>query len=240
MNFARSIGLIAVAAAIWVCRADPSHAMNVSGMPAIAIAPVITTEGYGGQVAVPLYMPFIDLNTGFTTFNLTHSFKADGVNFNGKLRLGTVPLYLSVFPFRNGFHIDAGIDINQNRASVTGDLPAGSSVIYNGQSYTVPNTVTALELSSAYGSTHYNAVAPYVGIGYGNPFEGGPWTFQISLGAMFQGGSHVSLTGDDSFLPPPARVQVKQEEVSDAGIINHDLNFLRVIPLLNIGIYYRF
>ncbi len=214
--------------------------MSVSGIPAIAIAPVITTEGYGGQVAVPLYMPLIDLNTGFTTFNLTHSFKADGVNFNGKLRLGTVPLYLSVFPYGKGFHIDAGIDINENRASVTGDLPAGSSVIYNGQSYTVPNTVTALELSSAYGSTHYNTVAPYVGIGYGNPFEGGPWTFQISLGAMFQGGSRVSLSANDSALPPPDRAQVKQEEVKDAGIINHDLNFLKVIPLLNIGIYYRF
>jgi hypothetical protein len=206
-----------------------AHAQTLPFVPQISVGPVVGTEGAGVQVAVPLVHRWLTLNSGVTALGLTHDVTADDVHYHGKLNLGAVPVFLSVFPFAGNFHIDAGLAFNNNRLSVTA-TPQDTFYTINGHIYS-----SAL-LGTLHGATHFHTTAPYVGIGWGDPFIGFPLTFTASAGALFEGAPGIVLSAPNAALIPGAPSDIAAAQAK----LNHDAGVLRIWPVVNIGLVYRF
>lgn len=190
----------------------------------------IGTAGIGGQLTTQLIPHRLNLNVGISRFTHSFHFTTDNTTFGSNLRLGGEPIVLSFYPFGGKFNLDAGVVINANRATVTGQPNANATYTINGDTY------TAAEVGSLRGATHFNTVAPYVGVGWGQPFAGGRWSFLINAGAMYEGSPHVSLAASGASSNPKLASDVKAEQSK----VNSHLNFLNWWPVITVGVSYRF
>ena len=194
-------------------------------LPSVALGPLISTTGFGVEAATPIVPHFLNLNIGLTAFGFNDVMATDCVSvdnetrfcmpFKGKVRLGAIPLYLTLYPFGGWFNVQAGVYFNNNQLSVSAQAPAPYAAF-----------------GDVSGKTHFYAVAPYVGIGFGQPFEGGRWTFTGSLGVMFEGSSNVQLqTSNAAMLEiPGVAEQIQHEQVT----INHDISLAQFFPVVSL------
>jgi hypothetical protein len=195
-------------------------AARAASLPEIALGPTISTTGPGLEVATPLIHNWLNLNAGFTTFAFTDNLSIDGTNYYAKANLGTVPVVLTFYPFHNWFNLQAGVVFNNNRASV------------------LATDVSYANYGDISGRTHFNLVAPYVGIGFGQPFRGGPLTFTGSVGVMFEGSPNITLTpSDPAVLNVPGAASQLAREQRD---INNAARIAEYYPVVSLGLVYRF
>jgi hypothetical protein len=199
--------------------------------PSVALGPLISTTGIGVEAATPIIPRFLNVNIGLTAFGFKDVVGSDCVSinnetrfcmpFNGKVRLGAVPLYLTLYPFGGWFNVQAGVYFNNNRLSVSAQAPGP---------YAAFGTIS--------GETHFYVAAPYVGIGFGQPFEGGRFTFTGSLGVMFEGPSNIHLNASNAAMLaiPGVAGRIQSEEVT----INHEISFAQFFPVVSLGLLYRF
>jgi hypothetical protein len=223
LKFIPAVALSAFLAAPVIAHADPFN-------NDVAVSLGVGTEGIGGELAVPLIRHTLNLNIGYSGFSDNFHFTADQANFHAKLRLGAVPLVLSVYPFHGNFSLDAGANINFNQVSAIATANYGATYTINHTTY------TAAEIGSLSGKTHFNTVAPYVGIGWGDPFEGGRWTFLANAGAVYEGAPAVRLIATGAASDPRLASDVAAAQNS----VNHQLNFLHWWPIISIAVAYRF
>ena len=151
--------------AAFVATIAPLSASRAGSLPEFALGPTLSTTGLGLEVSTPLIANRLNLNVGFTAFAFSTNIKVDGTNYDAKVKLGAIPVLLTFYPFANWFNIQAGAYFNRNQISVFAVAPAGMSIRAFGQ------TFTSAELGSVSGHTHFNTLAPYVGIGFGQPFR---------------------------------------------------------------------
>ena len=193
--------------------------------PEIAIGPMIGTSGLGVEASIPIISQSINLNAGISGFgfNITENVDdgAPGTTYNARVRLGAVPIYLSYYPGRSWFNLQAGMFFNANRISYTSDY------IENGRNYGVVS-----------GSSNFNVAAPFIGVGFGQPFAGSRITFTGNLGVAFAGGPGITLqpsTSITSQLPDAAaQIQSYQNE------LNNKASWAEFFPVLSFGMAYRF
>lgn len=190
----------------------------------------VGTEGIGGQLSTQLIRHTLDFNIGVSRFSHHFSFTADSTKFGANLRLGGEPVGVSWYPFHNGFKIEGGVLINANHASVTGQPNSGSTYTINGRTY------TASQVGTMHGDTNFRTAAPYVGVGYGDPFAGGRWTFSVNAGVVFEGKPNVTLTASNA----SNNAQLQKDIQAEQTTVNNKLQFLQFWPEISIGLTYRF
>lgn len=198
----------------------------------VALGPLVSTTGLGGELAVPLVGRLLNLNVGVTAFGYKLNTTVDGAALQAKLRLGAVPVYVTLYPFANWFNIQAGVVFDDNRVSALASGPPGGTITINHVAYTTP------QLGNVNGATHFNPVAPYVGIGFGQPFAGGPLTFTGSAGVMFEGAPGVQLRASN-----PAAYAIpgfSSNLAAEQSTINHDAQIAQFYPVVNLAVVYRF
>jgi hypothetical protein len=195
-------------------------AARAASLPEIALGPTITTTGPGLQVSTPLIHDWLNLNAGFTAYAFSTNLNIDGTNYHAKANLGTIPVVLTFYPFHNWFNLQAGVVFNNNRASV----------LATDSTYAAYGNVS--------GRTHFNLAAPFVGIGFGQPFHGGPLTFTGSVGVMFEGSPNVTLApSDQAVLNVPGVADQLAREQRD---INNAARIAEYYPVVSLGLVYRF
>ena len=201
-------------------------------LPQLALGPVAGTTGFGVQASVPLLPGRLDLNSGISGFGLTRDITADGTKFHGKLNIGAIPVFLSLYPWRFPFHLDAGFFINNNRLSVIANAPANTNVSINGHHY------HQADIGTLSGRTRFSPVAPYLGFGFGAPFQGGPLSFTLNAGVMFEGSPNIRLAASNPAitLVPGATQDIASEERT----LNNKARIVQFYPVLNLGLVYRF
>jgi hypothetical protein len=133
----------------------------------------------GVQAITPLLPGRLNLAIGAASWGIQDKMDIAGTQFWGKARVGAVPLVLAWYPFGNGFNLQGGVFFNFNRLSVLCMVPTGGTVRI------AHHTYTAAELGTVSGASKFNLVAPYLGIGFGQPFRGGKFGFTASLGAFY-------------------------------------------------------
>ncbi len=212
--------------------APMAHAASPLNANDYAIGLGLGSEGIGATLTAGVIPGHLNLNVGFSRFSYNYNFTDLDAHFNSHLVIGGEPLTLSFYPLAGvGFNIDAGVIINQNAADVTGVPEVGGSYTINGRTY------TASEVGSLTGKTHFNTVAPYVGIGWGNPVYGSSrWTFVANAGAMYEGNPGINLTATGAISNPQLASDVRETQNS----LNSRLNFLNWWPVVTVGLTYRF
>lgn len=222
----RTLSILALCTAL----ATPVAAHAALSQKNVAVSLGLGTEGIGGQVTAQIVPRTLNLNVGFSRFGHDFSFTSDSAKFNAHLRLGAVPIVLSWFPFDGNFSLDAGVFINQNRVAATGVPEANGTYTINGHTY------TASQVGTMTGTTNFNTAAPYVGIGWGDPFDGGRWSVLLNAGVMYEGSPHVDLNATGAASNP----QLARDVQSLQHSVNHKLNFLNWWPVVTVGVAYRF
>jgi hypothetical protein len=84
-----------------------------------------------------------------------------------------------------------------------------------------------------------NSVQPYVGIGWGNPFRGGPLTFTADLGAIYGGTPSVSLSAQCGVAAPPgssACSQIQNSLAAERAQLASDVTVAKWYPVFECGV----
>jgi hypothetical protein len=157
------------------------------------------------------------------------SYKANNVTSNeqltvdGELKLLSLTALADWFPFRGIFRLTGGLVINLNKISMT-MTPVKT---YNdGNIQYTPD-----KLGQILADVTFDKVAPYLGIGFGNPTAGNRgFGFTIDLGTFYQGSPLASMSA----------TKLLQPMESQSGQLQDNLKWFKFYPVLSFGLTYKF
>jgi hypothetical protein len=204
----------------------------------VAIGLRAGTAGFGPEVDVVLSrQAHVRVATGFYTYDdLTYD--DTGVRYDGELELRNALLLLDWHPGGSGFRVSVGGAWNENELTVTAPI---RELAARERPEILP-FLPAGDLGSLNGSAAGDSFAPYGGIGWGTSSDGG-WGVSIDLGAMYHGEPEVELTADlgpGVDLPPIADQVIAILAAQEARELEEELADYRYLPVVAIGVTYRF
>jgi hypothetical protein len=186
------------------------------------------TLGIGADLSRSIVPRVLNLRVGASFFSYSTDFDEEGINYNAELKLGAVPIAVDVFPFKNWFRLGGGVLINMNEVKGTAQASGGTVNIGDA-------TYRLTDLGQVEGKIKFNRVAPYFGLGFNNPIKkSGHWGFFADLGLLYHGNPYASLT--TSKTVPTLQSNIDKEVQS----INQDLKDYTIIPVIQMGISYKF
>jgi hypothetical protein len=187
------------------------------------------TLGIGGELTTNL-VPDVHLRGGLQWFGLDFEAEISDIEYDVDIELLNPMLVLDWYPFSGDFRISAGVVFNGSDI----DLEATSD-----ESFEIGgNVYDGEDLGSIQGESEFDDIAPYVGIGYGNPLSAdGHWGFTADAGVAFIGSPNVNLriTG-----PLAGNAALQADLAEEEEEIEDDLDALRIYPVLSMTVYYRF
>ena len=186
--------------------------------------------GAGAEVTLGLSSE-LNLRTGVTAFSYGAGTHKGGTPITYDLNLLSIPVLLDWFPLSDGsgFRISAGVIINKNKFTATAE-PVDKYDI-GGVEY------TAAQVGTLSGKATFGELAPYVGIGWGNPFTvESRLSFSFDLGLAFQGEPAVTMAATGSATADPAFQKDLQREADD---VKSEIDTFKYYPVVSVGIAYR-
>jgi len=209
---------------------------STGAVAAPAIGVTAGTTGLGANVNIPI-APTLGFRVGYSGFVYHHDIDQTEIDYAGRLHFNEVSGLLDWYVLAGGFHLTAGAYGGNTRVDVNG-RPHDGTYIINGTSY------NAAQVGSLSGQLKFgNSVKPYLGLGWGNPFQGGPLTFTVDLGAIYGGTPSVSLTAHCGIAAPPGSAectQVQNSLADERSRLARDVTVAKWYPVLNLGVSYRF
>ncbi len=208
-----------------------------------AITPVIGTLGIGANLSKSIIRDNLNLRGGFSAVVIDDDVNSRGISYDGDLRLsGGIPLVLDWFPFKNWFRVSGGLVINRNRLRLGAEAEDQNITVEIGGQTFESDLFARLD-----GTIEYTEIAPYIGLGIGNPVgRGNKFRFFLEVGALFQGRGEISLNASGPIIDDPAFQEARRNlrEVLEREIeeIDDDTYFddLPVYPVLQLGFSYQF
>ncbi|MGJ5675970.1 MAG: transposase [Nostochopsis sp.] len=202
-----------------------------------ALTGKVGTLGIGieGTAAIS---PNFNGRLGFNYFNFGVDVDKNNIKYDADVELLSMSGLLDWFPSsRSQFHITGGLIYNKSRV----DAVARSGTLdIGGVDFSLAS------VGQIKGEAKFpNTIAPYIGIGYGNPVKRGQrFNFSIDLGVMFPGSPEVNLNATDlaaGLLKQPMVEQLLDEAIAkEEKDIEDDLSWLNIYPILSIGFSYQF
>jgi hypothetical protein len=198
-------------------------------------APGLNAQDYGLALKAGTLGPSLELVRSFSPqFNIkigaaafTYTYKnfqsSDQYNADANLKLSSVTILADWFPFEGNFRLSGGVVVNLNKASMT-LVPI--KTYSDGNIQYTPEKLGVLNADIT-----FQKVAPYLGIGFGNP-AGGTSGLGVTfdLGAFYQSGPKVSMSATN-LLEPSA---------SQSGQLQDNLKWFKFYPVLSVGLDYKF
>ncbi|MDJ0634471.1 MAG: hypothetical protein QNJ34_14890 [Xenococcaceae cyanobacterium MO_188.B29] len=201
------------------------------------IAPEVSTLGLGGSVAARI-IPELNARVGINGFGVGIDYEETDTTYEGDINLFNVSTLVDYYPFkRSGFHLSAGLVFSDNGADGTANASSGETIEIG------DSTFTAEELGSVDAEVSLTSdVAPYLGIGWGNPVaKNKNLGFWFNLGVMFGGSPEVAITPNfGSAATPAIQAEINQAIEREVDDIEDDLDFINIYPVLSLGLYYHF
>jgi hypothetical protein len=223
----RAAGAAAALASVWI--ATPAGAETALGVRA-------GTSGAGVELTTRLASR-IDLRLALAGWDQDLTVTTDDVRYDGTLELRHALALLDWHPAGGAFRLTAGAAFNDDALEAT--APVADLVAAE-----VPELPPGLDLGTLRGHAQGDAVAPYLGFGWGDPVGGdGGWSFALDLGAIFLGSPDVSLTLDTP-LPidtiPGLRELVDQFLAGEEADLEEEIGDYDVLPVVSFSVGYRF
>jgi len=191
-----------------------------------AVAAKVST--LGGNLE--LYRSFgnqFNAHVGVNYFGLKQDLEeTDDYKAEAEVGLFSLSALGDYFPFQSSsFRITAGLYFNLNEID---------AVLTPVESYEVGGDVyTPEDLGTLDANIKFNPIAPYIGLGFGNPAGGDSgFGFSFDIGSMYQGGSIVNLTAEGLLAPSAAEDQEK--------LIEDNLSWFNWYPVVSLGLSYKF
>ncbi len=198
--------------------------------PDIGLAAKGGTLGVGLESTIAIN-PNFNARFGFNWLSYDDDDTYSGINYDYDLDLLNVPLLVDWHPQGGGFRVTAGIIVNNNELEIVGKATSGT--------FTIDDTVyTAAQVGSLKGDVDFNAIAPYIGIGYGNAVgKDKKWSIALDLGVMFQGSPDVGLAASGPIATDPT---FQSELARERASLEDDIDEFEYYPVIMIGVSYKF
>jgi hypothetical protein len=173
---------------------------------------------------------YINIRGGFNWIEFGWDGEADDIDYEMDMQFESFAALVDLHPFANNFRITGGVLWNNNEAELKGDIDEPTEI--GGTTY------SPQQIGSLTGSAVFDSMAPYVGVGFGNPvMDDIDLSFSFDLGILFQGSADVNLEADGTLANDPQFQADLQEEEDDAQDVADDFT---IYPVLSFGIAYYF
>jgi len=214
--------------------AEPVKAANEQPMSKnsrsdLGVTGKIGTLGYGAELNLGL-TDSLGARIGVNAFNYKYNANVSSVNYDLKLQLQTISALADWYPLQGSFRASAGVLYDGNKANLTGN-PTGVTYTINGNPY------TTTDIGSLQATMSFSKLAPYFGIGWGNPTaKNKGWGVVTDLGVIFQGSPKIDLTVTcTATCPTTLQSDAEAERVK----MESDLSKFKWWPVASIGISYQ-
>ncbi|QTC90332.1 hypothetical protein [Brevundimonas goettingensis] len=214
-----------------------------TGLAALALASTASAQdgrfAVGGQLGTPgggvsvLYSlsPNFVVRGSYDALKFDRDDSYDDIDYNAQLDFSSPGAFIDWHPTGNAFFVSAGAffgarDVNLD-ATPTTNTNIGGTVF------------TPAQIGNLTGKIELESTAPFVGIGYDNTFTSpGHWGFRLLAGAAFGDEPQVDLNASGGTLSndPTFQAQLAQEEAD----IQDDADNFKVLPVVQVGVTYRF
>ncbi|MCK4840955.1 MAG: hypothetical protein KAT04_03620 [Methylococcales bacterium] len=227
---------LSVLLTISILAANSSSVIASDTTPWFGLTAKVGTLGGGLDLTIPTFVEEINLRAGIAGAYFDGSGTVSDIDYDASLRLLSGTLLGDYHPFNNGFRLSGGMVINGNEVTLEGQPSAGTSFTFNNTTY------TAASIGSVDAEVDFNAVAPYLGIGYGNAIgTDGNFHFAFDLGVMYQGSPNVSLTATCGAALPAAQCASLQADVrAEETDLEAELDDFKFYPVVSFGVSYHF
>lgn len=192
------------------------------------------TLGAGAEISYAVSQR-VALRLAGDTYTRTGTVTKQDIEYDAKEKLQSASLLADWFPFANNFRFSLGVMYNGNKVTGTGKPTSGTFTI-NGVTY------QASDVGTLDASVDFKKSAPYFGIGYGRPINGG-LSFLFDLGVMFQGKPVTTMTATCGPTAPQGSAQCNQIQSSVAAeqaTVDDNLKNFKYYPVLSFGLAYTF
>lgn len=192
-----------------------------------AAALKLSTTGISAE-AIRSFGPKFNARLGFSFFS--YSIKGvgadkDDFSYDAKLGLFSISALADYFPFERGLKLTAGLFINLNKFEA--NMKPAKSYTVGGDIYT-PDLLGTMNANIS-----FNKIAPYIGIGFGNPTAGSRGLgFSFDIGTIYQGAPKAKLSATGLIEPSASPEQQEKFE--------NNLSWFKWYPVLSFGITYKF
>ena len=199
----------------------------------VAVGAKVSTLGVGVDFTTPLTEK-LNLRAGIQWLEYGIDTESDGVEYDADLELFSGLMVADWHPFGGVFKITGGLLINDNKVVGTGEATPGTV-----STFTINNTVyTAADVGKLEAEISYNTVAPYLGIGWGNPVsKNSNWTFFCDIGVVFMGSPNVDIKASGAIASNEIFMTNLEQECKE---LEDDLASYEYYPVVTLGLSYKF
>lgn len=200
-----------------------------------AIAPEVSTLGLGGHLVTRI-IPQINARVGVNAFGLGLDIEETEAEYEGDLNLFNVSTILDLHPSKNsGFKLSGGLVFSNNNTE--GTATTDETIEIGGQEFSID------QLGSVDADVDITShVAPYVGLGWGNPVSGNKGLgFWLNAGVLFGGSPEVDLSPNlGQNVSPEIEAEINEAIEAEEAELEDDIGFFRVYPVVSLGFSYQF
>ncbi len=219
------VGIISLSMATVLLTCGPVAAQ----FDALSVGAKAGTLGVGGEITTEL-LPQLNVRGSYQWLDLSVDADIEDIHYDADVELSNPMVLLDWYPFDGAFRLTGGALFNGSDVALSG-TPAEPVEI--GNTIYLPSQIGTLR-----GEADFDEIAPYVGIGWGNPLsEDGHWSLSVDLGVAFIGSPDVTLSATGPFASDPTFRQNLAEEEKD---IEDELEKFSFYPVLSLALCYRF
>ena len=192
---------------------------SLTAQGGIGVAGHVGTLGVGVDVAIAA-TPNIGLRAGGNIMPLEINGEFSDVDFTVELQSPQFMALVDLYP-AGSFRLSGGLRYSSSNIVLTGDVT--QTVDLGGTNYS---------LDSLVGTIVTEDIAPYVGVGFGNP-AAKTFGFFVDLGVAYQGEPELDLDAFGNATTSPGFAADLEEERSD---IEDDLKkYFKFYPVISLG-----
>jgi len=218
-----------------VVRALTGILLALGAIPAMAQAVALKagTDGAGVEFEVGI-SPQLGVRLQLDGGSISHHLNKTNVDYDARYRFSNAQALVDWHPFAGAWRVSAGLVYNGNKFDLNA-LPSAGTFTINGNAY------PSASVGALQGTLDYSKVNPYFGTGWGISPKGHGLFGSVDLGVQLQP-QHVSLnvTCGAPILGTPACSQLAADVAAEQARLQDQTHVLRVWPVIQLGIGWRF
>jgi len=197
-----------------------------------AVSGKASTLGFGGEFTTGV-VSNINARVGFNTldYDLDEQ-ETDDIEYDFGLDFTSFTAMADWYVFDNSFRISGGVLSMDHQINLDSRATSEETVEIGDDEYDWD------QIGTLSGGIEIDQVAPYVGIGWGNPLAHNKrWGFTIDFGVAFISSPDVSLSADGALASNPA---FKANLAKEKANIEDDMDSFKYYPVIALSLFYRF
>lgn len=175
----------------------------------------------------------VNVRIGGNYFKVGSEVDVEGNDYDLDIKLNSFTALGDWFVTDSSFRVTAGLVLNNNKLN-------GSALPSN--AYQIDDVIyTSSEVGNLAAEIDFKSLAPYLGIGWGNPLaDDSNLSFFMDLGIIFAGKPNLNVTSSGGTLSNDPILLENIAQVEQDFRDTDEINYLKFYPVISVGLNYRF